>query len=108
MRVILSVTLALAWLSPAEAAHCRHGQIYRVSMGVCVSAHSRLARVSHRRHIPVRLPPRQAIQRARKADRLAPAPDPTPEAALAVLGLPWTIPGSVMMGRPVPTWRLSP
>jgi hypothetical protein len=29
---------------PASAAHCRHGLIYRVSRGVCVSKASRAAR----------------------------------------------------------------
>jgi len=43
MKRLLLAVMAIAMSSPAFAAHCRHGMIYRVSMGECVSKHSRLA-----------------------------------------------------------------
>lgn len=42
MRQVIALSLALA-ASPATAAHCPHGQLYRVSMGKCVAIGSPLA-----------------------------------------------------------------
>lgn len=44
MRAMLGGLAFIAFIEPAAAAHCGHHRIYRVSMGVCVGAHSRLAR----------------------------------------------------------------
>jgi hypothetical protein len=41
---VFAYALLLLKFAPAEAAHCRHGQIYRVSMHRCVGATSRLGR----------------------------------------------------------------
>jgi hypothetical protein len=40
---LIAALLALG-SSNAQAAHCPHGKIYRVSMGVCVGERSKLAR----------------------------------------------------------------
>lgn len=42
MRHVIALALVLA-ASPAAAAHCPHGQFYRVSMGKCVALGSPLA-----------------------------------------------------------------
>jgi hypothetical protein len=58
-RKLIGVALALALATPAVLA-CPYGQILRVSMGKCVSIHSKLAagyaHVFHRRRIVVALP----------------------------------------------------
>jgi hypothetical protein len=61
MRKAILVAVAVAVASPAVAG-CPYGQILRVSMGKCVSVHSKLAagyvRTAHKRtRIVVALPP---------------------------------------------------
>lgn len=45
MKRIFLMTLAslIAFSNGAKAAHCKYGQIYRISMHTCVSIHSKLA-----------------------------------------------------------------
>jgi hypothetical protein len=50
MRIALAALLLIAGTEAAAAAHCGHGRIFRVSMGVCVGAHSSLARGFVRAH----------------------------------------------------------
>jgi hypothetical protein len=64
LAALLTVLAALVYLifcAPAHAARCPHGQILRVSMGKCVSIHSKLARgyvrTLPRKRIVVALPP---------------------------------------------------
>lgn len=51
-----TLVAAIIYSIPAEAAHCRKGQIYRVSMHKCVAASSRLGReIKHGRRYAVRV-----------------------------------------------------
>lgn len=49
----LVAILALAAPTPAAAAHCPHGQLWRIRLGQCVSLNSPLAYAYEHRVIPV-------------------------------------------------------
>jgi hypothetical protein len=50
--VLLAIFAIFGGATPAFAAHCRHGKLYRVSLGVCVSKGSRAAHYA--RTLPLR------------------------------------------------------
>lgn len=66
-KLLLLVTLAssFSFTERAEAAHCSHNQIYRVSMRTCVSIHSALARGYVHASTPIR---RSIRHMARRCD----------------------------------------
>ena len=112
LAVVLAVAaLVLSPIPEAEARHCGHGYIKRVSLGICVGARSRAARGSvHRasgRHhfgrryrretLPreVEVEVRERVERTKKSARLpVPAPSEAPSVADE---LPLDIPGSLLM-----------
>src|SRR5215469_4540743 len=99
MMRFASALLLLALSSSAEAAHCGHGKVYRVSMRICVSAHSHLAREIRQGAAagPVEVrsnPPHRAEPGNYYVEILIPVTDTI---------LPFDIPTSVM-GRPQGYW----
>jgi hypothetical protein len=104
-RCAFAVT-ALMLATSANAAHCGHGKIYRVHMGICVSEHSRLARMAMiRTHHPrlARLEPPGRTPVAVKAPRTVERHHPSPEtdsAVLGFLGLPDPFAHSTLSQRP--------
>lgn len=92
----------LVFAYAAEARGCRHGQLRRVSMGICVSMHSKLAKpyVHPRRSLRYGRHHRRAsaklLQRVERAAKAAREPV-RPQAALP----PYELPSSKMgLGRP--------
>jgi hypothetical protein len=135
--VLLALTLGVLSLLPdsAEARRsCGQGRIYRVSMGICVSARSRLAygyagarrTIRHGRHHRLRFASRfqqeeedQANERERRV-RPKPPPGPTrhqppmlqvieaPPAVVEdppVMEVPFAIQGSTLMRPPLKTFE---
>jgi len=80
--------------SPASAAHCPPGQIYRVHLNECVVAQTSFARpyvhAPHRLHRPTRLRPPLTRHMAEMTPTPGPDPDPAPppEPPAAVGALP--------------------
>lgn len=56
MRQVIALSLILA-VSPASAAHCPHGQLWRVHLDKCVPLGSTLALAYAPARIKIRLPP---------------------------------------------------
>ena len=75
MRALSAVFLvAMLAATPAEAAHCPHGQFYRVRLNKCVGLNSRLAWAY------VRVAAASRLVAPRGAERTAPRVEPEPEA----------------------------
>jgi hypothetical protein len=79
---LLWAIVAALGTTPALAAHCPHGQLYRVHLDQCVDLHSRLALayVAWRALAPVRrpdLPPRSAAPPAERPLVLPPLEPPS-------------------------------
>jgi hypothetical protein len=139
LMVLLLVSVSIL-PAEAEAQRCGHGYIRRISMGICVSKRSRLAmgfvkaahtsRHGRRYHVAVALTPepvrpsRQETLRRHEEPRLSvpgpeprpvtgpePLPVPAPDVGPAIVDLPFSIHGSILM-QPPPTrafgWLLEP
>lgn len=99
MRAGWAVLSLIAFIEPAAAAHCGHGRIYRVSMGVCVGAHSRLAREVEivARRIERPRPPVYYVDVSVPAQRAAEPPPPPPDPGVEI---PYSLPYSRMWNPP--------
>lgn len=96
---LMGVLLAL----PAQAARCPHGQIYRVHMGVCVGADTRLAReVLHHPRYHYRVT-EHGLPRARPNAPEAPPPEPPVEVVKPQWPAPWK---TYNQPRSANGWRL--
>lgn len=98
MRAALAGLALVACTVPAAARHhCGHGRILRVSMGVCVGAHSRLAREVE--HVS------RAIERPKEplyyVTVTVPAgKPPEPPQASPEVSIPYSLPDSRMWNPP--------
>jgi hypothetical protein len=97
MRQVIALSLVLA-ASPALAAHCPHGQLWRVHMGKCVSLSSPAALAyegpTHwmRQRIQVN-PPADVEPPLKPGDISLTLPDPDPE----IVDIPLTDPDPAAM-----------
>jgi hypothetical protein len=108
MKLAVALTGVLLAL-PAHAAHCPHGQIYRVHMRACVGVHTRLAREilihPHYLHYPHHQPElaKQSQRQATPAPPEAPPTEPSAEVVKPEWPAPWK---TYNQPRSTNGWRL--